>query len=662
MLTQQKPEQSDPEQQVNIALQGLALGNLGNIYSDIGSYDQAQSHYERALAIAEQTHNPDSQAVLWNSLGVLAARQAHPEEAIAAYQRSLQLAQANNNLRSQGSTWLNLGDTLHAKGQFAPAIAQYQKSLAAAQTVQSPRLEAEALGSLGVAQGSRRDFAQAIAYLQQSLAISERMGDRPLTALTLNNLGHAYYGAQQYELAEASLRRALKLLDELRQDLSDLDKVSIFDTQAKTYNLLQQVLSSQGRSAEALVISEWGRARAFADLLSQRLGGEKDAHTTIAPPELNQLQQAARDRQATIVEYTLVPEDNFLHQGKQMGIPSALYIWVIQPDGQVHQRRADLKPLIAQQQPLEVLVRASRCFESALVCRRQLQHQMAQQPGGDRRGFGFKPSQIEQLIQTPINIEPDVEATDVATNRPAAPSPEASPPQNIPRKAYSGLQQLHRLLIEPIADLLPQDPEQPVIFIPQRELFLVPFPALQTPAGEFLIERHTLLTAPSIQTLSLTQQAKAQIARSTASRSLSPNLDKTLAKNPTQNPAKNPTQNPAQNPNPNLAPDDLAMLVVGNPTMPSIQLLPNQPAQPLIPLPGSEAEAIAIAKTLQTQPLLGDQAKESVVLARLPQAKWIHLATHGLLSFGVSRPGARSLQPEVPGRSPSPKTMMSIQP
>jgi len=47
------------------------------------------------------------------------------------------------------------------------------------------------------------------------------------------------------------------------------------------------------------------------------------------------------------------------------------------------------------------------------------------------------------------------------------------------RRNYQQLQQLHQILIQPIADLLPTDPKQRVTFIPQETLFLVPFAALQ---------------------------------------------------------------------------------------------------------------------------------------------------------------------------------------
>jgi CHAT domain-containing protein len=131
------------------------------------------------------------------------------------------------------------------------------------------------------------------------------------------------------------------------------------------------------------------------------------------------------------------------------------------------------------------------------------------------------------------------------------------------------LQDLYQLLIKPIAAQLPTEPNQPVIFIPHGELFVVPFTALQDEQGKYLIEKHTILTAPSIQVLELTRQQKT--ARS-----------------------KEKIGQP---------------LVMGNPTMPTIPL--TDPPQQLPSLPGAEAEAKAIAQELGTQPILGNPVLSS---------------------------------------------------
>ncbi len=154
------------------------------------------------------------------------------------------------------------------------------------------------------------------------------------------------------------------------------------------------------------------------------------------------------------------------------------------------------------------------------------------------------------------------------------------------------LQQLYKILIEPIADLLPTNPSDRIIFLPQESLFLVPFPALQDQEGKYLIEKHTILTAPAIQVLQLTHNQRA---------------------------------------NQEQAIENGEILVVGNPIMPSVPPYPGEKPQQLPSLPGAENEAKAIASLFNTQPIIGNQATKSAIIQKMPEAKIIHLATHGLL-------------------------------
>lgn len=128
-----------------------------------------------------------------------------------------------------------------------------------------------------------------------------------------------------------------------------------------------------------------------------------------------------------------------------------------------------------------------------------------------------------------------------------------------PQQQKQRLQQLYDILIRPIADLLPQDPNQPVIFIPQGPIFLAPFPALQDTSGKYLIEQHTILTAPSIQTLDLTHHQRQKLINK-----------------------------------------DTNALVLGNPLMPTVTPFPGEQPQRLASLPGAEKEANAIAPILSS--------------------------------------------------------------
>jgi CHAT domain-containing protein len=168
------------------------------------------------------------------------------------------------------------------------------------------------------------------------------------------------------------------------------------------------------------------------------------------------------------------------------------------------------------------------------------------------------------------------------------------------------LKQLYTLLVQPIADLLPTDPNDRVIFVPQGALFLVPFTALQNENGKYLIEQHTIQTVPAIQVLDLTHQRRRQVLGT----------------------AKD-------------------VLIVGNPTMPSVAPNLGEKPMPLSQLPNAEQEAKAIATLLNTKALIGNQATKSSLVQQMPNARMIHLATHGLLNdfTGLGVPGAIALAP-----------------
>jgi CHAT domain-containing protein len=129
-----------------------------------------------------------------------------------------------------------------------------------------------------------------------------------------------------------------------------------------------------------------------------------------------------------------------------------LYIWVVKPTGEIAFKQVDLKSL---KTPLKNLVETSR-------------------------------QSIGVIKQRGAEIE-----------NPPLPSPETQKKR---------LQQLHEILITPIANHLLKNPGDRVIFIPHESLFLVPFPALKDANDKYLIEKHTILTAPAIQVLDYTRK------------------------------------------------------------------------------------------------------------------------------------------------------------
>jgi CHAT domain-containing protein len=264
-------------------------------------------------------------------------------------------------------------------------------------------------------------------------------------------------------------------------------------------------------------------------------------------PNIEQIKQVAKQQNATIVQYSIITDESNV-SGKTEVQESELYIWVIQPTGDMQFRKVDLKAWgkIEKSSFLNLFRRERRILSARSI---------------DITGIKLESGQHK---------------------KPSLPD----------------LQKLHQLLIEPITDLLPQKPEKAVIFIPQGELFTVPFAALKDKEGKYLIEKHTISTAPSIQALDLLYQRKNKVK---GEQSFTPT---------------------------NIRGDEL--LIVGNPTAPKTPLNTGKEICKVPPLPGTEKEAKNIAEMFKTQPLIGDAATETTIVEKMPQARIIHLATYTL--------------------------------
>ncbi|MEG4803619.1 CHAT domain-containing tetratricopeptide repeat protein [Microcoleus sp. ARI1-B5] len=555
--------------------EGAALGNLGGAYLYLSNYAKAIEYAQQSLAIARSIKDRQSEGAAQVTLGGAYINLGNSAKAIEYSQQSLAIARSIKDRFGEANALSNLGVAYHSGGNYAKAIEYAQQSLAIARSIKDRYGESTALGNLGFAYHSLGNYTKGIEYAQQKLAIVRSIKDRFGEANALNNLGVAYHSlgnstkAIEYSQQTLAIARSIKyrqgeglalnnlgvaflkignpteaekmlvqgiqVWESMRQMLgsNDANKVSIFEGQATTYRTLQRVRVAQNNPIAALEISERGRARAFVDLLTQRLSSG-DTNSVITAPNEDQIRQIAKVQNATLVQYSII-YDNFQIQGKQETQESAIYIWVIQPTGEITFREVDLKPLWQQHKAsLTNLIVGNQEF---LAVR-------------SRSSLGS-----------------------------TQPQPD--------------LPSLHQLLIDPIASLLPKDPNAHVIFIPQGSLFQVPFVALLDANGTYLIEKHTILTAPSIQVLDLTRQQRQKLA-----------------------------QKPVNSSN---------ALVLGNPAMPSVSLSLGEPKQRLSPLPGAEAEAIAIAPLLNTQPITGAQGTKAAIVQKMPQASIIHLATHGLL-------------------------------
>lgn len=588
----------------NPSLQEQANQTLGKTYFSLGNHNKSIEYYQKNLVVAQQRGNPEDESSTLLSLAKAYLELRNYNQAIKLAQQSLEIAKKHNYRDNEELAIQLLGNTYIGLGDFSKAIEYQQNTLANSRQLKQPDREYLALEKLGVIYHEQGNYSKAIDYYQQSLN-NRRNSQKvdPEQWKLLSKLGAAFAEAGNFSQAQETLQDSMRALEYERRRLgtNDSDNLTFFEQQVDTYRTLQKVLIAQNQPQAALEIAERGRTRVLVDLLATRLFATQATPITLSPPSIAQIRQIAQQQNATLVEYSIINKSSGVRQQKEA---SNLYIWVIKPTGEVIFRQVDLKSLKA---PLKDLVSQTRELINEGRGR------------GKNNNLTLLPGNLVKLQGDADDWQPweivstDVSAQTITIKRPDNPEapPIIRPIKDVVsqvesrRSNHPSLQQLHQLLIQPIADLLPNDPNSRVIFIPQDELFLVPFAALQDTQGNFLVEKHTILTAPAIQILDLTRQRRG------------------------------------------LNRQDKSALVVGNPTMPKVSLVPGEAPQQLSALPEAEKEAQLIAQMLGTKALIGNQATKATVLSQLPKVNIIHLATHGLLDDRRGLGSSIALAPDV---------------
>jgi CHAT domain-containing protein/Tfp pilus assembly protein PilF len=253
-----------------------SLCNLGALLKNQGEYAQARSYLEKALEMRRRLYPkdkyPQGHPHLADSLGSLAGLLGSQGEYAQARAYGLKTLDMTERLYPkdkypQGHPELaadlhNLGLTLELLGELAQARSYYQKALEMYDRLYPkskypqghPNL-ATSLNSLGVLLQAQGEYAQARAYFQKALEMRERLypkgkhprGHREM-ARSLNNLGVLLQTQGEYAQARAYFQRAL----EMRERLYPKDKYPEGHPDlAQSLNDLAGLLHSQGEYAQA---------------------------------------------------------------------------------------------------------------------------------------------------------------------------------------------------------------------------------------------------------------------------------------------------------------------------------------------------------------------------------------------------------------------------
>ncbi len=536
---------------------------IGRCYKVLGQSDTAMNYYQMALPLFDQAKDQDRMALAMNSLAVAALDSPkHTHEFQTYYQKAKDYHSAITK-RFEAILDYNLAQYNLIQGKYDEASTIYQQALNKAKNINDKSAESTIFRGLGLSEYLRHNYQKAQEYYQQALILANNSGSIEAQWDANLGIGKAYKAQNNNNEALTYLSKAVDLVEKERGNLSrDSFKTYNLDFRQDCFIELIDLLQKLNRPYEALEIAERGRARAFLDMLANRGKRQIVFESTIqnkasllnnvarsAPASPSNSAIVSKDRDVSIiakphayVEGTAISPINVAAPTieeikstvKQRGstcveyyiLPDKIIVWVIDPDSTIHMPA----PILINKQKLSELI--TNCVKSVIT---------QPKPNDDLKQIGLKRQDL--------------------------------------------LKQVYQVLIHPIAHLLPKNPGASVTIIPHGSLFSVPFAALISEKGDYLIENYTLSYTPALGVLKATQKLANEVKQ-------------------------------AEN----------KLLAFGNPITPVISFLGA--------LPYAEKEVKHVAQLFGNNNAIvkiGAEANKKAFEELAPKATSIHLATHGMI-------------------------------
>lgn len=188
----------------------LALKSLGYVAFIQGDLNEAATHWQRSLALVEQTGDQRELARVNNNLGMIAARRGYPNDAISHFQRALEVLERVGDAEAVATIYNNLGGAYAMAGRSGHARGYYLKSLQAHLALGHALEAAGCQMNLGELARKTGDVQTAIHYLTHSRDAMETLGAVEDLPEVYRQLAATHLAANDLPAAQQHGERALE--------------------------------------------------------------------------------------------------------------------------------------------------------------------------------------------------------------------------------------------------------------------------------------------------------------------------------------------------------------------------------------------------------------------------------------------------------------------
>ncbi len=557
------------------------LRDLGLCYRSLGQMEAAIKYYLESAAAFEAAGDIEDQALLLNSVAVVYLDMGRRGEFEKEFEIARNLAAASKNSGVIACLAFNRAQFDFMSQNFDSALKSYGEAIEAARAAKDGKTECMSLSGLGFTQLSMKNPQAAKDSFNKALLLAEAQGNLEARWDAALGLGKTYRLLGQAPEAETQLKKAVSFVEKERTFLSrDTFKTFSLDLRQECFLELIDLYASTGKADLALEQAEKGRARAFLDLLAGRVS--RSSADTVAV-----IIDGAGERKPAATGQQLVAMAEASPDSAVRGVK-------IVPKASTLVESSAYSPLNAEAPSLSEIVDLVKRHKSHVVEYCMLKDKLLIWVIDPNGVIKMAPPVVISSIELRKKIRDTHNSIAQATKL-----PKDLVQQDRTREVL--LKDLYSLLIAPIQSYLPESSDAVITFVPHGSLFSVPFSALMSGKGKYLIEERTVSYLPAIGVLRATEKIASESDRAA----------------------------------------DNTLLAFGNPITKVIAFLGT--------LPFAEKEVKKVAALFgegKATIEVGAQATKAAYRNLASKNSVIHLATHGLISEERPMDSALVLAPE----------------
>ncbi|HDK26138.1 MAG TPA: tetratricopeptide repeat protein [Candidatus Atribacteria bacterium] len=189
-----------------------ALGNIGNIYHNLGKPDEALGCYKQALEINRKLGYEQGTAHNLNNIGTLYNELGKHDEAFKCQKEALEIGKKYKDEQIIANSLNNIGVIYTDSGKPEEALKLFQKALELNEKNKYKEGIANVFNNLGLAYSKLRETDQALNYYERALKVNKKIGCKEGIATNLGNIGLIYITLGKSEEALKYYQEALEVM------------------------------------------------------------------------------------------------------------------------------------------------------------------------------------------------------------------------------------------------------------------------------------------------------------------------------------------------------------------------------------------------------------------------------------------------------------------